>query len=88
MNTNTWMARKVGALILLATITYATGNGLISSILDHSDSLRNVDANQTRVISGIVLSISRLHSFVLPKTAELFLASKQHLTGLGRQNSA
>jgi hypothetical protein len=34
------------------------------------------------------LSISRLHFCVLPKSAELVLALKQHLTRLGRQNSA
>jgi hypothetical protein len=54
---NTWTARMIGALILLATITYGTGNGLVSSILGHSDSLRNLDANQTRVITGIVLML-------------------------------
>ena len=36
----------------------------------------------------LFLSISRLHSSVLPKTAELFLTQHQHLSGLGRQNSA
>jgi hypothetical protein len=55
MNTST--ARMVGALILLATIAYGTGNGLVSSILDQTDSLRHVNENQTRVITGIVLML-------------------------------
>jgi Domain of unknown function (DUF4386) len=52
---NKMTARLVGALFLITTAAYATGNGLIESLLSSSDHLTDVSANTTRVTLGAIL---------------------------------
>lgn len=48
-------ARIVGALFLIATVTYTLGDGLEKSILNTPDYLLDVYANSTRVVIGVLL---------------------------------
>ena len=57
MSTNKNVARIVGALFLIATITYLIGSGLIESIAGASNYLANVYPNRTRVILGVLLEL-------------------------------
>ncbi|WP_129677503.1 DUF4386 domain-containing protein [Candidatus Chloroploca sp. Khr17] len=54
-NTHTRTARVVGALFLLATVTYMTGTGLIESLLTGSDYLLHIYPNQSQLIGGVLL---------------------------------
>ena len=47
--------RIVGALILIATVTYMLGDGLLGSILNAPDYLRHVSSNSTQVVIGVLL---------------------------------
>ena len=55
MSTHKQTARVVGSLILLATVTYMLGNGLLNSILHAPDYLRDVYPGRGQVISGVLL---------------------------------
>lgn len=48
-------ASMVGALILIATVTYMLGNGLLESILNAPDFLHGVYPNRTQVVTGALL---------------------------------
>lgn len=50
-------ARLVGALFLITTVTYLTGNMLIESLLDASDFLTTLSAHTTRVSLGALLML-------------------------------
>jgi hypothetical protein len=50
-------ARIVGVLILIATATYALGTGLIGTILDAPDYLRDVYPNRTQLVIGVLLQL-------------------------------
>jgi hypothetical protein len=52
---NKTTARIVGSLILTATVTYIIGSGLIGSILDAPDYLRQVYQNSTQMVSGVLI---------------------------------
>lgn len=52
-----WIVRVVGVLFLAAMFTYGPGSGLTTSVLDASDTLANVAANQTRFTLGAVLML-------------------------------
>src|SRR5918998_854301 len=47
--------RIVGSLILIATVTYMLGDGLLGSILNAPDYLRQVYPNSTQVVIGVLL---------------------------------
>ena len=55
MNKNKKTAISVGALMLLATVTYMAGSGLLQSILNLPDYLINIYPNRTQVILGVLL---------------------------------
>ena len=55
MNTNRRTAISVGALMLLATITYMAGSGILQSILNVPGYLNNIYPNRTQVILGVLL---------------------------------
>jgi hypothetical protein len=57
MNSNKKTARIVGALFLIAMVTYLVGASLIESILTDPDYLINVSANKTQVIIGVLLEL-------------------------------
>jgi hypothetical protein len=52
-----WTIRVVGVLFLAAMLTYGPGSGLTAAVLDASDILANVAANQTRFTLGAVLML-------------------------------
>jgi len=52
---NQRQARVAGVLILLATVTYMTGNNLLSSVISEPDTLAAVAASRTQVIVGVLL---------------------------------
>src|SRR5918999_3822393 len=52
---NKTTARIVGSLILIATVTYLLGDGLLGSILNAPDYLLNVYPNSTQVVIGVLL---------------------------------
>jgi hypothetical protein len=54
---NKLTARLVGALFLITTITYLTGNGLIESMLGSSDYLATIAADTARVSLGAMLML-------------------------------
>lgn len=55
INSNKRTARIVGALILIATVTYMLGNGFLGSILNAPDYLPLVYAKSTQMVSGVLL---------------------------------
>lgn len=55
MSTNKTTARIVGALILIATVTYMLGSGILGSILNAPDYLLHVYPNSTQVVMGVLL---------------------------------
>lgn len=55
MNTNKKTAISVGVLMLLATVTYMTGSGLLQSTLNLPDYLLNIYTNRAQVIFGVFL---------------------------------
>lgn len=57
MNSTKVTARLVGALFLITTATYLTGNGFIESLLGTSDFLATVSANTPSVSLGAVLMV-------------------------------
>jgi len=55
LNTHKLYARLAGVLILLATVTFATGSGLLDSVLTQPDVLEAASANQSRIFIGVLL---------------------------------
>lgn len=55
MMTNKTTARMVGALILIATVTYMFGSGLLEPILKSPEFLLHVYSNRTQLVSGVLL---------------------------------
>ena len=55
--TNKIIARIVGALFIVATITYMIGSGLIGSIVEAPDYLISVYPNKTQMIIGMLLEL-------------------------------
>lgn len=55
MNTHKKTAIGVGALMLLATVTFMIGSELLESILIAPDYLNNIYPNRTQVILGVLL---------------------------------
>lgn len=54
MNTDNKTARIVGVLILIATVTYMVGDGLLQAILNAPDYLLQVSQNSTQVVIGVL----------------------------------
>ncbi len=54
MNTNRKIAIIVGALFITATVASLLGTALTQSILDASDHLDKISANQNQVLSGVL----------------------------------
>jgi hypothetical protein len=57
MNTNRKTARIVGALFLTAMVTSILGGFWLESILNAPDYLISVSANETQVITGVLLEL-------------------------------
>jgi hypothetical protein len=57
INTYRQAARIVGALFLTAMVTSLLGGGLLESILNAPDYLVNISANETQVITGVLLEL-------------------------------
>jgi hypothetical protein len=55
MTSNKKTAKMVGALMLIATITYMLGSGLLDSILNASDYLLSISSNSAQVVIGVLL---------------------------------
>lgn len=55
MNTSKRNARLAGFLILLATATFITGDGLLASIFGNADFLAEVYPNRSQIIIGVML---------------------------------
>ncbi len=55
MSTNQKTAKIVGVLFFIATATYMLGSGLLQSVFDAPDYLRQVSHHKTQVIIGVLL---------------------------------
>ncbi|MBN9390926.1 MAG: DUF4386 domain-containing protein [Chloroflexi bacterium] len=55
INSNKRTARIVGALFLVATVTYMVGFGLLGSLLNGSDQLSQVYGRSLQLVSGVLL---------------------------------
>ncbi len=75
--TNQQYARVAGILILLATVTYMGGNGLLSSVLSEADTLAAVAASRTQVIVGVLLGYVCAFSVVAVAVALYPLVARQ-----------
>jgi Domain of unknown function (DUF4386) len=58
MNTNRTTAKIVGALFLVATVTYMVGNGLIAPILNTQDYLNQIQSNRTQLMLGVLIKFA------------------------------